>query len=199
MAYRSHWLALTAATALTLSCVKENDSPRSPESDFIFTASTEEVQGSKTTVENGEGATRIVKWAQGDQISVWWSAEGHVDAVADAAGTTATFTPASAPGRHLFTQCGWAPTRPEASASGAVDPEDQPTSAAKVQPALDAGTILTVNAIYTSHPTLLYPTSFTQAQVDDIFSVFPACQGLQVDTGAETRAALLQYGRHLLQ
>ena len=105
----------------------------------------------------------------------------------------------AAPARHLFTQCGWAPTTPEASASGAVNPDEQPTSAEKVQMAVEAGTILTVNAIYTSHPTLLYPTTFPTAQVDDIFSVFPACQGLQVDTGAETRAALLARGRHLLQ
>ncbi|MBR6886599.1 MAG: glycerophosphodiester phosphodiesterase family protein [Bacteroidales bacterium] len=97
-----------------------------------------------------------------------------------------------------FTQCGWNPTTAAASANGKVDSGKQPTSASTVASAVNAGTILTVNAIYTLNTAQLYPRNFTQAQVEDIYKVFPATSCIHVDTPAEARAALLAAGKQLL-
>ena len=69
-------------------------------SDFVFTASIEGAVG-KTTVENGEGNERIVQWAAGDAIDVFWDG-GSTTATAASAGTSTTFTPALTPGAADF-------------------------------------------------------------------------------------------------
>ena len=104
-------------------------------------------------------------------------------------------------GNTYFTQCSWFPTTAEASASG-VPNSTSPTKAATVAEASSAGTIITVNAIYTSDndsPKTLYPKNFTEAQIKNLFDTFPACQCVHVDTGAEARAALQAYGKHVTE
>ena len=101
-------------------------------------------------------------------------------------------------GNIYWTQCGWNPTTPEASRTGAVDSSKQPTSASTVANAVALGTLLSVNAIYTLNTAQLYPTNFTVAQVNDIMKTFPACQCIHVDTGKEARAALISAGYHVL-
>lgn len=96
-----------------------------------------------------------------------------------------------------WTQCGYNPTVPEASASGSVDSSKKPTSASTVASAVAAGTLLSVNAIYTLNTNGFYPRNFTVAQVNDIMKVFPACQCIHVDTGAECRKALKDAGYHV--
>lgn len=102
-------------------------------------------------------------------------------------------------GNLYFTQCGWNPTTPEASRNGKVDSGKQPTSASTVASAVAAGTLLTVNAIYTLNTAQFYPQDFTVAQVQDIMKTFPACKCIHVDTGAEARRALVDAGYHLLE
>lgn len=99
-------------------------------------------------------------------------------------------------GNLYFTQCEWKATKASASRDGSTG---SPTSASTVASAVNAGTLLTVNAIYTTNSGQLYPKDFKVAQVQNIFEVFPACQCIHVDTGAEARAALLEYGKTLLQ
>ena len=96
-----------------------------------------------------------------------------------------------------WTQCGYNPTVPEASASGSVDSSKKPTSASTVASAVAAGTLLSVNAIYTLNTSGFYPRNFTVAQVNDIMKTFPACQCIHVDTGAECRKALKDAGYHV--
>lgn len=95
-----------------------------------------------------------------------------------------------------FTQCEWKATKASASRDGSTG---SPTSASTVATALSVGTILTVNAIYTTNTSQLYSKDFKLAQVQNIFEVFPACQCIHVDTGAEARAALREHGKTLLQ
>lgn len=102
------------------------------------------------------------------------------------------------PGNVYFTQCGWNPTTAAASRTGKVDSGKQPTSASTVAGAVSAGTILTVNAIYTLNTAQLYPKTFPVAQVEDIFKTFPTTQCIHVDTPAEARAALQAAGRQVL-
>lgn len=97
-----------------------------------------------------------------------------------------------------FTQCTWEPTTPEASRTGKIDPDHKPTSATSVAKAANKGTIITVNAIYTTNTAQFWSDDFKLAQVEDIFSTYPSTQCLQVDTPAEARAALAAYGRTLL-
>ena len=99
-------------------------------------------------------------------------------------------------GNLYFTQCGWKPSDPKASRNGKADSS---TSASTVAAAVNAGTLLTVNAIYTTNTEQLYPKSFPDVQAEDIFKVFPATQCIHVDTGAEARAALQSIGRHVMQ
>ena len=101
-------------------------------------------------------------------------------------------------GNLYFTQCGWNPTTAAASRTGKVDSSKQPTSASTVASAVNAGTLLTVNAIYTTNTAQLYPKAFPVEQVQDIMKTFPACQCIHVDTGAEARASLVACGYHLL-
>jgi len=79
-----------------------------------------------------------------------------------------------------------------------LDSNKKPTAASTVAGAVNAGTLLTVNAIYTLNTAQLYPKSFPVAQVKDIFSTFPSCQCIHVDTGKEAREALISYGKHVL-
>ena len=109
-----------------------------------------------------------------------------------------TLVQKGSPEYTYYTQCSWQPTTPEASRSGKVDPNQQPTSQATVAKAVNKGTIITVNAIYTTNTAQYWSDDFKLAQVQDIFTTFPATQCLQVDTPAEARAALVSYGRTLL-
>ena len=81
--------AMAAIAALALSCAKEIDTQEKVGSKdgLRFTASAPEV---KTTIENGSGTQRIVKWAVGDEITIWFDG-GSVEAEALEAGTSTTF------------------------------------------------------------------------------------------------------------
>lgn len=98
-----YMLALAAIAAAAISCEREQ-SPAGEDipagSEFVFTASTDQAR-SKTTVEDGEGAERIVKWAAGDEISVYWDG-GNTTATAGAAGTSTTFTPSGTPSGDMY-------------------------------------------------------------------------------------------------
>ena len=98
-----YMLALAAIAAAAISCEREQ-SPAGEDipagSEFVFTASTDQAR-SKTTVEDGEGAERIVKWAAGDEISVYWDG-GNTTATAGAAGTSTTFTPSGTPSADMY-------------------------------------------------------------------------------------------------
>ncbi len=98
-----YMLALAAIAAAAISCEREQ-SPAGEDipagSEFVFTASTDQAR-SKTTVENGEGTERIVKWAAGDEISVYWDG-GNTTATAGAAGTSTTFTPSGTPSGDMY-------------------------------------------------------------------------------------------------
>ena len=85
-------LAIAAIAAMAASCEKEINQPKTVDPEAtVFTASSAQV---KTTIENGTGTERIVKWAAGDEIKVWWSATGNVTAAAATAGTSTTFSAA---------------------------------------------------------------------------------------------------------
>lgn len=114
--------------------------------------------------------------------------------VADAA----TLVEYGLPDNVYWTQCGWNPTTPEASRTGAVDSGKQPTNRTTVANAVNAGTLLSVNAIYTLNTAQFWPQDFKVAQVNDIRTTFPACQCIHVDTGLEARKAILAAGYHLL-
>ncbi|MBR6002665.1 MAG: hypothetical protein IK045_07370 [Bacteroidales bacterium] len=95
-------LASAVLTATAISCNKEKvqDEDVLPAQDeFVFTATTGEL--TKTTVEDGEGNEKIVKWAVGDEISVYWDG-GSTTATAASADVTTTFTPAATPGEADF-------------------------------------------------------------------------------------------------
>ena len=96
-----------------------------------------------------------------------------------------------------FSQCGWNPTTAAASRTGKVDSSKQPTSSSSVAKAINAGTIITVNAIYTMNTGQFWPYDFKTEQLKDIFTVYPTCQCIHVDTGKEARAALVAYGKHV--
>ena len=91
MTYKRYFLALsmTAATLFAFSCAKEADqpAPAAKEGTVRFTAQAPEV---KTTIEDGSGSTRIVKWAVDDVIDIIW-AEGATTSKAQTAGTSTTF------------------------------------------------------------------------------------------------------------
>lgn len=72
------------------------------------------------------------------------------------------------------------------------------TGDSAVNTAVAAGTILTVNAIYTLNNTLFPAHGFTKALVDDIYKKWPATRCIHVDTGKEARAALKEAGKHVM-
>ncbi len=113
-------------------------------------------------------------------------------------GSATTLVGKGLPDHVYWTQCGWNPTTPEASRTGAVDSGKQPTSRSTVANAVNAGTLLSVNAIYTLNTAQFWPQDFKVAQVNDIRTTFPACQCIHVDTGLEARKAILNAGYHLL-
>ena len=113
-------------------------------------------------------------------------------------GSAATLVEKGLPENVYWTQCGWNPTTPEASRTGAVDPDKGPTNRTTVANAVNAGTLLSVNAIYTLNTAQFWPQDFKVAQVNDIRTTFPACQCIHVDTGLEARKAIRDAGYHLL-
>ena len=85
---------MAAAVTLAASCQKEiennvDNTPVVSENAVVFTATSEDAQ-SKTTIENGTGAQRIVKWAAGDLIDIFWDG-GSTSPAAKSAGSTTTF------------------------------------------------------------------------------------------------------------
>ena len=113
-------------------------------------------------------------------------------------GDAATLVDKGLPDHLYWTQCGWNPTTAEASRDGKVNPDKQPTSRTTVANAVNAGTLLSVNAIYTLNTAQFWPQDFKVAQVNDIRATFPACQCIHVDTGIEARRAIQAAGYHLL-
>lgn len=97
-------------------------------------------------------------------------------------------------GNNYFTQCTYYPQSAETSRSGQPS-QTACTSSSTVADAAAAGFITTVNAIYTLDTQTFYPRDFKEAQVKELFSIFPSCQCLHVDTGAEARAALIAFGK----
>ena len=101
------------------------------------------------------------------------------------------------PGWHYCIQTTWYPTTKEASANGKL-PSSSPWNPTRVANAYsNYGSIVTVNAIWTSEPDWLYRDKFTQVQLQNLFETYPNCQCIHVDTGAETRAALITYGKRV--
>lgn len=72
------------------------------------------------------------------------------------------------------------------------------TGDSAVNTAVAAGTILTVNAIYTLNTSLFPAHGFTKALVEDIYKKWPATRCIHVDTGKEARAALKEAGKHVM-
>ncbi|MCR5561167.1 MAG: hypothetical protein K6F58_05045 [Bacteroidales bacterium] len=80
-----------AIAALAFSCAKETPAPTPEDPDsgkIIFQAYAAQT---RTTVENGAGSERIVKWAAGDEIKIWYAADASVTANAATAGTSTSF------------------------------------------------------------------------------------------------------------
>ena len=96
--------AMAVGTALVLACSKEQEFKQdalsnsqeelaSQDGKIVFAATADEIgEGSRTTIENGSGSTRVVKWAVGDAIAVWWASDGHGVATANQAGTSSSFS-----------------------------------------------------------------------------------------------------------
>ena len=82
-------IAMAATALLAASCTKEDKNPGNNDKPGVvrFTAQAAQV---KTTIENGTGSERIVKWAVGDEIDIFW-AEGSTTATAESAGVETTF------------------------------------------------------------------------------------------------------------
>lgn len=81
---------MAAIATLVVSCNKEKDYAGKEEvsgDKLRFEATAAEV---KTTIENGSGAERIVKWAAGDEITIYFDG-GSAEATASEAGTSTTF------------------------------------------------------------------------------------------------------------
>lgn len=80
-----------AIAALAFSCAKETPAPTPEDPDsgkIVFQAYAAQT---RTTVENGAGSERIVKWAAGDEIKIWYAADASVTANAATAGTSTSF------------------------------------------------------------------------------------------------------------
>ena len=81
-------LSMAAAAIFTLSCNREPNEPNpAKEGTVVFTAQSPSV---KTTIEDGTGTTRIVKWEVNDEIDIFWDG-GTTTSEATTAGTTTTF------------------------------------------------------------------------------------------------------------
>ena len=96
--------ALVAVAALAASCAKEENAPEStiPEGKGVrFTASQAKVLETRTTIENGTGTERIVKWAKDDEIKIFWDG-GSVTAKAAEAGASTTFDAEVDPAEAYF-------------------------------------------------------------------------------------------------
>lgn len=81
---------MAAIATLVVSCNKEKDYAGKEEvsgDKLRFKATAAEV---KTTIENGSGNERIVKWAAGDEITIYFD-DSSVEAAAIEAGTSTTF------------------------------------------------------------------------------------------------------------
>ena len=85
--------AMATIATLADSCVKEKPNTDPKPGVFRITAQSPSV---KTTIENGTGNQRIVKWEANDEINLLW-ADGVTVATADAAGTSTTFTATDTP------------------------------------------------------------------------------------------------------
>ena len=82
--------AMAAIATLVVSCNKEKDYAGKEEvsgDKLRFEATAAEV---KTTIDNGSGTERIVKWAVGDEITIYFD-DSSVEAAASKAGTSTTF------------------------------------------------------------------------------------------------------------
>lgn len=99
------------------------------------------------------------------------------------------------PGNTYFTQCAFVPSA-ATSKSGAS--EGSSTDPAWVAESAAAGTITTVNAIYSSNMKAFYEKTFPVEQAAELFKTFPSCQCIHADVGAETRAAILAAGRQVI-
>ena len=96
--------AMAVGSALVLACSKEQELKQdalsnsqeelaSQDGKIVFAATADEIgEGSRTTIENGSGSSRVVKWAVGDAIAVWWASDGHGVATANQAGTSSSFS-----------------------------------------------------------------------------------------------------------
>lgn len=91
---------LSAASIMMLlaSCAKEMTPSTGDGSALVFSATT---AATKTTIENGTGNERIVKWAAGDEASIWWDG-GSTESYAASAGTTTTFSFVGAEGDATY-------------------------------------------------------------------------------------------------
>lgn len=151
--------------------------------------------------------TAIARKGMTDQVLVYCNTDAKVASAFAAnpecnvyswVSSAATLVEKGLPDHVYWTQCGWNPTTPEASRTGDVNKDKKPTSSSTVANAVAAGTLLSVNAIYTLNTAQFWPQDFKVAQVNDIRTTFSACQCIHVDTGLEARKAILAAGYHLL-
>ncbi len=91
-------LSAASIVMLLASCAKEMTPSAGDGSALVFSATT---AATKTTIENGTGNERIVKWAAGDEVSIWWDG-GNTDSYAAGAGTTTTFSFVGAEGEATY-------------------------------------------------------------------------------------------------
>ena len=84
--------AVVVMAALALSCAKEpKQNDVTPTGKGIVFQAESSVLQTKTTIENGTGSERIVKWAAGDKVAVWWGSEQSAVGEAAEAGTSTWF------------------------------------------------------------------------------------------------------------
>lgn len=105
---------MAVGTALVMACSKEqalnqdtlSNQPAqeelTPQDGNIIFAATPADMESRTTIENGSGNERIVKWAVGDEIAVWWASDGHANATAAQAGTSSSFSVAGTVSENYY-------------------------------------------------------------------------------------------------
>lgn len=85
--------SVATIVAIAVSCTKEMEGPSASGSDSktVFSASFVAPSSNKTTIEDGEGNTKIVKWEAGDEITIYWDG-GSSTGYASTAGTSTTFS-----------------------------------------------------------------------------------------------------------
>ena len=87
-----YFSAAAAIAVLALSCAKEpKQNEVTPTGKGIVFQAESSVLQTKTTIENGTGSERIVKWAAGDKVAVWWGSEQSAVGEAAEAGTSTWF------------------------------------------------------------------------------------------------------------